>query len=188
MALFKSKDVATLGMERDVKGLLKVLASNKNPSEQATAARSLGQLGDASAIDPLRQALGSEHEDVADQALRALARIEGPEAAASRLGFSSRVGMISKGLREDEDPEMRKLMARALGSETGNLGLLAAWSLVDGLKIETDDGVVQDLLAALIRIGDRNVIPRLFEEVIADKKRPQWLRDQTRRAIDAIGG
>jgi len=77
MALFGPPDINGMKKKGNVKGLIKALG-DKNEDVRMSAAEALGEIGDASAVEPLIAALGDEHKDVREAAAEALGKIDDP--------------------------------------------------------------------------------------------------------------
>ena len=78
MPLFTPSNVEELKAKRDVLGLIKALAYEKDWHVRQAAARALGQIGDARAVEPLVAALADTNEPIRQASAEALAKIGGP--------------------------------------------------------------------------------------------------------------
>jgi hypothetical protein len=106
--LAKIDDLADEDAAKALPELLGALA-DKDPRIRAAAAEALGEVGDASAVEPLGKALASDADsDVRDAAAEALGDIGSPNA----------VPLLSAGLR-DADEDVRETVVDALGSIGG---------------------------------------------------------------------
>ena len=63
MSLFGPPDVDKLKAKGDIKGLIKALGYQRDWQVRVSAARALGEIGDARAVEALIGALGEQHAD-----------------------------------------------------------------------------------------------------------------------------
>jgi len=98
MPLFGPPNVEKLGARRDIAGLVKALAYEKDSDVRRAAAGALGAIGDARAVEPLIDALKDGEPDVRGAAAEALVKIfqEGRLAAAQRQLILAQRDAISK--------------------------------------------------------------------------------------------
>jgi HEAT repeats len=104
MALFGRPDVEKLAENRDVPGLIKAMGHRRDPEVCPSAAEALGKIGDASAVEPLIEALGSDDRVLLRRVAWALGAI----------GDRRAVEPLAKALAEDA-LENRLEVAIALG-------------------------------------------------------------------------
>ncbi len=109
-------------------------------------AQALGRLGDARAVEPLVELLGSEESEIRSAALRGLAALAAlPEA---RRSVPRVIGVLDS----DASPEVRVLAAGALGS----LGRAEDAEVREALRrhLSDDEEVRWNTALALLRLGD----------------------------------
>jgi len=108
---------------RATRALIKALADT-NKTVRGIAAQALGQVGDAIAIDPLRDLLRREADPfVRTQAEKALAGLSSPLGAGKRAKIYLSFGPFSGGVKS-AGPEAAKLIQDALGKELGKLSFV----------------------------------------------------------------
>ena len=132
-------NVERLKAKGDVKGLIKLLKDKKDWSARLGAAEALGDIGDATAVKPLIQALKDENSDVRMGVAWALGKI--PDTTA--------VEFLIQALK-DENRGVRSEAARALRDIRDTR---AVEPLIQALK---DIGV--EAAEALINIGDERAV------------------------------
>ncbi|MHC4548124.1 MAG: HEAT repeat domain-containing protein [Planctomycetota bacterium] len=153
-----------------VPALTRALASN-NPIAQRQAALMLGRIGDRSAAPPLRAALALADADARAEAIDALRKLEDTgarEVVRERLG--------------DADAEVRAAAAHFLG----RLGAAADVApLRQALEQERSPATITALLCALLRRGDRTVVPRLLEIFVHGE---QHDREAAQKCLEQAAG
>jgi HEAT repeat protein len=122
--LFSSRpNVIDLKSQGDVDGLIEALNYDKDHNLRISAAWALGEIGDASAVEPLVEAL-SDRKRVKDVAAKALGEIGDPQA------IDPLVDVL-----QDENWEVRSTAAKALG----NIGdIRAVEPLIDALEDQNE--------------------------------------------------
>ena len=126
---------------------------DKNPDVRMRAAKALGRIGDARAVEPLIPALNDMHRDVRWNAVRALGMIGGTKAAEA----------LTKALGDKYDPVRSKALEALV-----KIGAEAVESLIKGLK-DKSITVRYNSAAALGRIGSPKAKDALTEVSNNDK-------------------
>lgn len=127
----------------DVDGLIAAL-EHEDKGVRSEAARSLGRIGNARAVEPLVKALRDQVEPVRDSAVESLGRIGEPA-----------VEVLARTLSGESYDMVRWQLVRALG-ETRNPKALEP--LIDALK-DTDETVRRLAIEALAKIGEAAIGP-----------------------------
>ena len=165
MSLFGPPDVATLTAKGDVPGLIKVLGHGSDAWYFARegAARALGEIGDARAVDPLLKAdvVGCEVRD-----------------ALSRIGAAAVERLIAA--LHDRHEGVRERAAEALG-KIGDVR--AVEPLIPALHDSHED-VRERAAEALGKIGDIRAVEALIAALDDRDERVCWLAAQ---ALGRIG-
>jgi len=108
---------------RATQALIKALA-DPNKTVRGIAAQALGQVGDAVAVDPLRDLLRRETDPfVRQQAEKTLAGLSSPLGAGKKAKIYLSFGSFTGGVKS-AGPEAAKLIADALGKELGKLSFV----------------------------------------------------------------
>jgi HEAT repeat protein len=146
-------DVDKLEAKEDAKGLIKALRS-KESDVRMSAAKALGKIGDARAVEPLIQALRDDDGD--DELQRTVT------AALQKLGMGA-VEPLIRAMR-DSNANVRSRAAWTLGEIRD---ARAVEPLIRALKDECDDvrGVSAD---ALGKIGDTRAVKPLIQALKAE--------------------
>jgi HEAT repeat protein len=172
MPLFGPPNVEKLQEKGNLAGLIKALGYQKDGSVREKAAKALGEMGDAQAVEPLITALKDSDVDVRRAAVEALgqsgdARAVDPlgaalkdsdtdvrRAAAEALGQSGDAGAVDPlgAALEDSDVDVRQAAAEALG-QSGDAR--AVDPLIAALKDSAVD-VQQTAAGALAQIAEEN--------------------------------
>ncbi|MGO8685772.1 MAG: HEAT repeat domain-containing protein [Candidatus Dormibacteria bacterium] len=164
MSLFGPPDVATLTAKGDVPGLIKVLGHGSDAWYFARegAARALGEIGDARAVDPLLKAdvVGCEVRD-----------------ALSRIGAAAVERLIAA--LHDRHEGVRERAAEALGK----IGDIRAVEALIAALDDRDERVCWLAAQALGRIGD----VRAVEALIAALDRHENVCSSAAEALGRIG-
>jgi HEAT repeat protein len=166
MFLFGPPDVDRLKAKGDVKGLIKALGYERDRRIGAAAARALGQVGDARAVEPLIATLKDSDRDVRCAAGEALGRARDARAVQPLIAAL-------------EDPYVRWTAAKALG-EVGDAR--AVGPLAASLKDKNAD-VCQAASDSLGQIAAPAVEPLIA--VLKDS--PRSVRQIAAEALDKIG-
>jgi HEAT repeat protein len=169
MPLFGPLNVEKLGARRDIAGLAKALAYKKDWKVRTAAARALGDIGDARAVEPLIAALKDKDSHVREATVRALGKI----------GDARAVKALSAALKGG-DWLVRKAAAEALG-KIGDAR--AVKPLIAALKDEVSD-VREAAAGALCEIGDARAVEPL---IAALKDGNFYVRQAAAGALGAIG-
>jgi HEAT repeat protein len=172
MPLFGPPDVEKLQDKGNLAGLIKALSYQKDGSVREKAAKALGEIGDAQAVEPLITALKDSDKDVRRAAVEALgqsgdARAVDPlgaalqdsdtdvrRAAAAALGQSGDARAVDPlgAALKDNDTDVRRAAAEALG---GSGDARAVDPLIAALKDGAVD-VQQAVAGALAQIAEEN--------------------------------
>lgn len=183
---FVRPDVEKLVAKKDIKGLVKVLKSEKDSEIRTRAAEALGEIGDERAVKPLINALGNVNEDLKLNAEIALGEIGEPAVdaliqalqergwdvkcgaagALGEIGAKRTVGPLVQALEHNVVSDVRWKAAQALGNMAGLL-VKAGYkrpvkSLIEALGDK--DSIVRQVAAeALGEIGDPMAIEPLVK-------------------------
>jgi hypothetical protein len=168
MGLFGPPNVENMKAKGDVQGLIKAMSYQKDVDVRVAAARALGQIGDARAVEPLIEILNDR------QGSASLAAI-----ALGKIGDSRAVEPLIAALKDKGANyyPIRSNAADALGSIGDSR---AVEPLVEALKI--DMSMIPGVAAAIGKIG----APAL-EQVISLVKDKNATVTQRQRAIRALG-
>jgi HEAT repeat protein len=166
MSFLGSPDVEKMRAKKDVKGLIRALGYQKDVDTRRDAARTLGEIGDPAAVEPLIQLLRTESPGsrVQKSAMWALAEIGGPA-----------VESLIEALR-DENRSVRERAANALGEIRDTR---AVQPLIHALEDEYWP-VRKAAVIALGIIGDAGAVEPLLEALQDDegpvrKAAEEWL-------------
>jgi HEAT repeat protein len=149
----KSERLRNLAISKSVYEKLPFYLQLKNTDpetedERIAAIRSLEEIGDARAIEPLCAALKDTNKYVSRSAAKALGRIGDVHAAES----------IAIALKDSKDDETRSLAAEALGK----IGVPAVEPLITALKDENSNARRAAAAQALGKIGDARAVEPLI--------------------------
>ncbi len=166
MSLFGPPDVDKLKAKGDIKGLIKALGYQRDWQVRVSAARALGEIGDARAVEALIGALGEQHADMRKAAAEALGKI----------GDARAVEPLVAALK-DEQKDVRLAATEALRT----IGAPAVEPLTAALKArKKNERLVA--IAVLGKIGDA----RAVEPLAGALKDRAW--SVRRAAAEALGG
>lgn len=199
MPLFGPPNVERLKAKKDIQGLADALAYQKDARLRNDAARALGELADARAVEPLFLALSDADAPVRDSAGQALMRVGLPAAsrlvatlrnprsplrvAAARLlggiGGSEAMQALLEAA-DDPDWHVREAATEALGSFRDAKAIKA---LLVGLK-DLDWNVCAAAARALGRLKEASAVIRLVETL---KHAHPEVRQATREALAKMG-
>ncbi len=162
------RELHGLDDEAAIDDLALVLAQEKDQKVRRLAAFGLGDAGGAKALAALSTALGDKDRSIRFHAIHGLAKIGGEESAEAltttvkdldpavrlqtvlalqRIGDASTVGVLTKVLGEDEDPEVRRVAARTLNRMGGD----EAWRALFDATTDPDLRVREAAAAAIRR-------------------------------------
>lgn len=177
MSLFGSPNVSKLQAKKDTAGLIKALSYHKDMSVCQAAAKALGQLGDAEAIEPLIETLEEEDSNLRGTALWSLARFGTPEC----------VEAIHAAISE-KDPIIQNAAAEALGYISDPQGIPP---LLDLLK-RRDETTFATTLQSLVQIGSKLDESSRNEQIVMPigdmlKDSPSDVRETIFQALEKMG-
>lgn len=165
MPLFGPPNVEKLKAKGDVKGLIKALRYEKDYRVRRDAAKALGKIGDARAVEPLIHALKDHRYDVWTSAAWAL----------GGMGKAAVDPLIP--LLKDKDSSARAAAARALGwIRDARVVDLLIQALMD-----KDTSVRVHVAGALGQIGDPRAVEPLIRALKDEDGRVQ------RNAVESLG-
>jgi HEAT repeat protein len=205
MGIFDSMlkiNIGEMKAKRDLEGLFGALNNKRNAFARRDAAKALGEIGDAIAMEPLIAALKDPKRDVRDAAVEAIGKIGGDpravaafveplrngnsiarEEAASAFGkirHKSGVELLVPALK-DEDCFVRQSAAASLGKISDPA---AVEGLAQTLKDE-DKEVRQAAAIALGEIGGTAAVEPLVQSL---KDESVMVRYRTVESLGKIGG
>ena len=157
--------------KKDFEGLFQALNNKRNVYIRTDAAKALGEIGDASALEPLIAALKDPKKDVRSAAAEAIGKIGGDPRAVEAVAETLKNG---KSLERDE-------AASALGKIRHKAGVE---HLLPALK-DQDCFVRQSAAASLGQIGDPSAVEALAQTLKDDDKD---VRQAAVLALGEIGG
>lgn len=163
-------NIERLKSKRNIKGLIKALAHKKKSYIQVSAAKALGELGDATAVIPLGAALNGKDFSVRASAMRALGEI----------GDATAIDPLLTAM-QDPYPPIREEAISALikiGGPDVIPGLIRA--MEDG-----NDDVRERAASGLVEIGDSRAKSAL---IAALKDTSSEVRNNAAAALGRIGG
>jgi HEAT repeat protein len=191
--LFKP-NVEKMKAKKDVKGLIKALKYKRDQDVRRYAALTLGEIGDARAVEPLIQALKEENkgirwnavgaldklgwkpEDDIEKALYLIAKEEWDKLV--KLGEPAVEPLIQA--LKDKDINVRRGAAETLG-KTGDAR--AVEPLIQALKEENED-IRRNAALALGEIGNAKAVEPLIQAL---KDEDRYVRRYTAWALGGIG-
>ena len=155
----------------DLAGLFGALNNKRNVYIRRDAAKALGEIGDATAMEPLIAALKDPKKDVRDAAVEAIAKIGGdPRAVAA---FAEPLKNGNSIAREEAASSLGKIRHKS-----------AVEHLIPALKDE-DCFVRQSAAASLGKIGDPSAVEALAQTL---KDEDKDVRQTAAIALGEIGG
>jgi HEAT repeat protein len=162
MHLFGPPDIGKLKANRDIKGLIKALGYDKDVRIQEAAIEALGEVGDASAVEPLLVVMKSNQESVAG--------------ALAKIGDRRAVEPLIRMLKTAEFRDEKVVAAQALGKLKDPR---AIDPLVEALQtnIFLADNLRQAATQALIEIGAPAIeplLPLLQSKHVAVRQAASW--------------
>lgn len=145
--IFGQSDIDKMKADRDVKGLLEVLAHQSNADLQKKAIEALGEIGDASTVEQLIETLKDEDEFVRNAAINTLKKIGSnavnplittlgaPKLSYQKWGYVGVDGQFPLGLREPDSMHKYNRTVREIVKALGEIGdNCATESLIAALK------------------------------------------------------
>lgn len=173
MFLFGPPDVEKMKARRDVKGLTNALGYQKDKYVRKAAARALGEIGDARAVEPLFAALKDSDIDVRINAAEALGKIGAPA-----------VELLIAALKND-DWKVRCAAAKALGK----IGDARAVEPLVAALDDSDRDVRAEAIWALGEIGDARAVEPLIVALEDVGKRSFLVNNRhlAAKALDKLG-
>jgi HEAT repeat protein len=183
MPLFGPPDVAKLEAKRDVKGLIKALAYQKDAEVRHAAADALGKIADAGAVEPLIVAVSDHRPEVQRAAVSALGKLgvdravqlliaalasadyqatrEAAAEALGKIGDATAIRpLIAVLCDQDRNYSDRSALSVLAGIALGNFGAAAVPVVVAALA-DTDARVRRHAADVLGEIGDARVVKPL---------------------------
>ncbi|MEX2720691.1 MAG: HEAT repeat domain-containing protein, partial [Candidatus Wukongarchaeota archaeon] len=160
--LFKP-NVEKMKAKKDVKGLIKALKYKRDQDVRRYAALTLGEIGDAKAVEPLIQALKEENKGIRWNAVGAL----------DKLGWKP----------EDDIEKALYLIAKEEWDKLVRLGEPAVEPLIQALK-DKDINVRRGAAETLGKIGDARAVEPLTQSL---KDGDKDVRRNSTRALGKIG-
>jgi len=177
MSLFGPPDVKKIEAKRDVKGLIKALRYEQDAKVRRDAARALGRIGDARAVEPLINALKDGVVDVREAAAQALDALKWkPDKGEAGIAY-----WIQKG-KNDKDRTTRQSAINALGQ----IGEPAVRPLI--AELESGSWTrSSNAAAALGLIGDPRAVEPLIATLAVHGKSNSVVHNAAVEALGQIG-
>jgi HEAT repeat protein len=157
--------------KRDFEGLFGALNNKRNVYTRRDAAKALGEIGDAMAMEPLIAALKDPKKDVRDAAVEAIGKIGGDPRAV--VAFAEPLKNGNSIAREEAASSLGKIRHKS-----------AVEHLIPALKDE-DCFVRQSAAASLGKIGEPSAVEALAQTL---KDEDKDVRQTAAIAIGEIGG